>query len=168
MGEGMENVGLGERKKVGRNDPCLCGSGKKYKRCCIDSVEWLDGRRVVERNGERMVVSPGVTDAELASADAFFAAKAVGRGPAAGMADFAAPLLDASDGSAEQVQRALDMAMAFWNLAIIEDDAQRTRVLSDIATKLFDTEDERARFRSLAAEMIERHRTMFPEMHEGR
>ena len=21
-------------KKVGRNDPCPCGSGKKYKRCC--------------------------------------------------------------------------------------------------------------------------------------
>ena len=21
-------------KKVGRNDPCLCGSGKKYKKCC--------------------------------------------------------------------------------------------------------------------------------------
>ena len=20
--------------KVGRNDPCTCGSGKKYKRCC--------------------------------------------------------------------------------------------------------------------------------------
>jgi preprotein translocase subunit SecA len=20
--------------KVGRNDPCVCGSGKKYKRCC--------------------------------------------------------------------------------------------------------------------------------------
>ncbi len=22
------------RKKVGRNAPCPCGSGKKYKRCC--------------------------------------------------------------------------------------------------------------------------------------
>lgn len=22
-------------KKVGRNDPCPCGSGKKYKKCCI-------------------------------------------------------------------------------------------------------------------------------------
>jgi len=22
--------------KVGRNDPCPCGSGKKYKRCCAD------------------------------------------------------------------------------------------------------------------------------------
>ncbi|MDP3012166.1 MAG: SEC-C metal-binding domain-containing protein, partial [Candidatus Hydromicrobium sp.] len=21
-------------KKIGRNDPCLCGSGKKYKKCC--------------------------------------------------------------------------------------------------------------------------------------
>ena len=23
-----------KEKKVGRNDPCPCGSGKKYKKCC--------------------------------------------------------------------------------------------------------------------------------------
>ena len=23
--------------KVGRNDPCPCGSGKKFKKCCIDA-----------------------------------------------------------------------------------------------------------------------------------
>lgn len=23
-------------KKIGRNDPCPCGSGKKYKKCCLD------------------------------------------------------------------------------------------------------------------------------------
>lgn len=23
--------------KIGRNDPCRCGSGKKYKRCCLDA-----------------------------------------------------------------------------------------------------------------------------------
>ncbi|MGH9717376.1 MAG: SEC-C metal-binding domain-containing protein [Candidatus Acidiferrales bacterium] len=22
------------KTKIGRNDPCPCGSGKKYKRCC--------------------------------------------------------------------------------------------------------------------------------------
>lgn len=22
------------RNKTGRNDPCMCGSGKKYKKCC--------------------------------------------------------------------------------------------------------------------------------------
>ena len=25
---------ISRREKVGRNDPCPCGSGKKYKRCC--------------------------------------------------------------------------------------------------------------------------------------
>ncbi len=24
-----------EAKKIGRNDPCYCGSGKKYKQCCL-------------------------------------------------------------------------------------------------------------------------------------
>jgi hypothetical protein len=23
--------------KIGRNDPCVCGSGKKYKNCCMAS-----------------------------------------------------------------------------------------------------------------------------------
>ena len=22
--------------KIGRNDPCLCGSGKKFKKCCLN------------------------------------------------------------------------------------------------------------------------------------
>ena len=25
---------VNKEKKVGRNDPCPCGSGKKYKKCC--------------------------------------------------------------------------------------------------------------------------------------
>jgi hypothetical protein len=27
------------QKKVGRNDPCPCGSGKKYKKCCLNKSE---------------------------------------------------------------------------------------------------------------------------------
>jgi tetratricopeptide (TPR) repeat protein len=26
-------------RKIGRNDPCPCGSGKKYKRCCLEKHE---------------------------------------------------------------------------------------------------------------------------------
>ncbi|MBS6592270.1 MAG: SEC-C domain-containing protein [Ruminococcus sp.] len=26
--------GIKPSSKVGRNDPCQCGSGKKYKKCC--------------------------------------------------------------------------------------------------------------------------------------
>jgi hypothetical protein len=29
-------------KKIGRNDMCPCGSGKKYKKCCIDSGRSFD------------------------------------------------------------------------------------------------------------------------------
>ena len=25
-------------EKIGRNDPCPCGSGKKYKSCCLKNV----------------------------------------------------------------------------------------------------------------------------------
>jgi len=25
------------KDKVGRNDPCPCGSGKKYKNCCLNN-----------------------------------------------------------------------------------------------------------------------------------
>jgi hypothetical protein len=31
------------KKKISRNDPCPCGSGKKFKKCCIDKdFEWLE------------------------------------------------------------------------------------------------------------------------------
>ena len=34
--DGKDKVSNGPVKseKVGRNDPCPCGSGKKYKQCC--------------------------------------------------------------------------------------------------------------------------------------
>jgi len=32
--------------KIGRNDPCPCGSGKKFKNCCMSTGEF-DGMREV-------------------------------------------------------------------------------------------------------------------------
>lgn len=29
----------GKSQKIGRNDPCPCGSGKKYKKCCLGKDE---------------------------------------------------------------------------------------------------------------------------------
>jgi tetratricopeptide (TPR) repeat protein len=38
-------------RKPGRNDPCRCGSGKKYKRCCLSLDEANDPfRRVLNTN----------------------------------------------------------------------------------------------------------------------
>lgn len=34
-------------KKIGRNDPCPCGSGKKYKACCMqkEAAKYVGGKR---------------------------------------------------------------------------------------------------------------------------
>jgi hypothetical protein len=32
----MQNAPVVRKSKLGRNDPCWCGSGKKYKKCCLD------------------------------------------------------------------------------------------------------------------------------------
>ena len=29
---------LGAANTIGRNDPCPCGSGKKYKKCCLNRM----------------------------------------------------------------------------------------------------------------------------------
>lgn len=47
-------------QKIGRNDPCSCGSGKKYKNCCLSkqggkkklTAKWLNapsGPNLIER-----------------------------------------------------------------------------------------------------------------------
>ena len=35
-------------KKVGRNDPCPCGSGKKYKNCCLNSGKYETRHQICE------------------------------------------------------------------------------------------------------------------------
>jgi uncharacterized protein YchJ len=30
-----EQTYVRDEKKIGRNEPCTCGSGKKYKKCCL-------------------------------------------------------------------------------------------------------------------------------------
>lgn len=38
-----------EYKKLGRNDICLCGSGKKYKKCC--QFKYLESKRMIDDLG---------------------------------------------------------------------------------------------------------------------
>jgi hypothetical protein len=36
------------KKKTGRNDPCPCGSGKKYKKCCLPTGRVFDKEEIAE------------------------------------------------------------------------------------------------------------------------
>lgn len=49
---------MAEEQKVGRNDPCPCGSGKKYKRCCMARDKAAQAERLAwERAAQDMRVA---------------------------------------------------------------------------------------------------------------
>ena len=128
--------------RISRNDPCPCGSGKKYKRCHLDSEEPL-------------AIEASVNDGEE-SHDY--------EGPAVHMLEYARPLFDACDGSEEQVNRALSLGVVCWDLALLPP-AERERALSDSAQKISEDEEDREAYRSIVRMMIERHEQLFPELH---
>jgi hypothetical protein len=44
--------------KISRNSPCPCGSGKKYKKCCLlrMEAETLEKRKILEKNPGKALV----------------------------------------------------------------------------------------------------------------
>lgn len=40
MLKNMKKKPLTRKNNIGRNDPCPCGSGKKYKNCCLNTGEY--------------------------------------------------------------------------------------------------------------------------------
>jgi 2-polyprenyl-3-methyl-5-hydroxy-6-metoxy-1,4-benzoquinol methylase len=55
--------------KPGRNDPCPCGSGKKYKKCCNEKLTTQPalnlGSKIQESSPKHIAASPSPTRAEL-------------------------------------------------------------------------------------------------------
>ncbi|MFQ6127802.1 MAG: hypothetical protein ACE5QW_02720 [Thermoplasmata archaeon] len=91
-------------------------------------------------------------------------------GFAEALADFAQPLIDATDGSYEDVSKALMFATLCWNLALLDDD----RAIEELAEQMGERyrEDfglsvrDAVEFRLAILDMVERHRRMFPAMHK--
>jgi hypothetical protein len=158
-----------------RNGPCPCGSKLKYKKCCLAKDEAArlaaapqppPGRRVIYHRGRPLLISgnsdlpPGVLD----HAVDFYEAKDRGEGPAAQMMRFVQPLIEATGGDERKMDRALTLGMAFWNLAIC-DDERREDMLGDLTRTIARTDEDEREFRALAADMVARHRAMFPALH---
>jgi len=81
---------------------------------------------------------------------------------------YAQPLLDESDGSMEQMNKALALSQLCWNLALMSDDKQE-KAISDLRPELNMDDDEFEDFRqNVVIPMIRRHREMFPQLHGQR
>jgi SEC-C motif len=155
--------------KLGRNEFCHCGSGKKYKKChsAQDEANARSARpRLVERGDNRFLVGGTPDRATLEVAEQYFAERDAGRGPAQQMMDFAQPLIESSDGTADGLNKAMSIAMVFWNLAITREE-DREEMMTAMLSKDADPE-VRSGFLVMAQMMIARHEAMFPELHNRR
>ncbi len=78
---------------------------------------------------------------------------------------YAQPLLEGSDGSQEEIQKALDLTLLCYNLALVPDD-QREEVLAKFRAEGGMSNQQFAEFRSGVIDpMIRRHEQMFPHLH---
>jgi uncharacterized protein YecA (UPF0149 family) len=79
---------------------------------------------------------------------------------------YAQPLLDKTDGSIEQVNKALELSQACWNLAIIPEEERRSAI-DDMRLSLNMSQSEIDDFESsVLTPMILRHQAMFPGLHQ--
>ena len=78
---------------------------------------------------------------------------------------YAQPLFDQTDGSLEQMEKALAIGQVCWNLAVISKES-RDEMISELRSSLDMDDDEFEDFRrSLVGPMLQRHQEMFPQMH---
>src|SRR5260221_2627652 len=76
---------------------------------------------------------------------------------------YAQPLLDATDGSEEQMNKALAISQLCWNLALLPSDSQESG-LGELRASLNMDDDEFDDFRrTMIVPMIQRHQEMFPQ-----
>jgi uncharacterized protein YecA (UPF0149 family) len=80
------------------------------------------------------------------------------------MAAYAQPLIDGTDGSHEEISKALSIAQICWNLALLPDSDQ-AEMLAEMRPVLKMDAAEFAEFRQSVIEpMIRRHHEMFPSV----
>jgi hypothetical protein len=127
-------------KAPAKNKPCPCGSGLKYKRCCLLELE--DDRRLDELD-------------DLDDVDR----------PRGGFADslalLAEPLLEHSDGSLEQVQKAMSVAAVAWNIGLLPRDQQLAAIDETIAESSMETRDKE-NFVLLLTGLVARFNELYP------
>lgn len=62
----VQNVNVAAGSQLGRNDPCHCGSGRKYKQCCLAKDE--DAARAARAEAAAKAPPPAPADTTPAKA----------------------------------------------------------------------------------------------------
>jgi len=143
-------------KKVGRNDPCPCGSGKKYKKCCLNMLydnvpaaikEKFASRAFENSNGKSIVIQDN-QDKEKMSAL---------------LADFASPLTDPCDDE-NSFREVLALAAIAWNAGLVrKKEGPESLKLQEILANDFNNKMDKSSVIKTIEAMIDRKEKYFSQ-----
>jgi len=107
--------------KISRNAPCICGSGKKYKKCCLPKEEENPGLvKLINRvKGSSLLEDTVIMDTPLPKKMSEI------------IIDFAQPLLDkANNDSAKET--VISIAILVWNATLMPDEGMKKEIIKEL------------------------------------
>ncbi|TDT65220.1 SEC-C motif-containing protein [Allofrancisella inopinata] len=118
--------------KIGRNEPCICGSGKKYKKCCYGKEDLLSSKSNTSTDGSRKLMNKHQQELvrknkniKVKESDGFKMSDII--------KEFASDMLDYAE-TDDQIRMTFQMAIVSWNLCVMlerEQDGSKQQNLID-------------------------------------
>ena len=139
---------------LGRNDPCFCGSGKKYKKCCLPHEEQAYRRKTSEDLAQEFL--------DQDPSHQFVQSEDVGTYKLSEVIlEYGSDLLEAAD-TDQKKEEVICICIAAWNLSWLSED-QRPGAI-DVLLEKMKVQDSHAEYalRELLAELIICRQTEYP------
>lgn len=147
-----------ERPKLGRNDTCPCGSGSKYKRCCLSSGHSFSqtkepiSRELIQKSmarlknrahdnlGTECILHEGEFKIKMSEV----------------ILDLAHDLLEIAETKA-QYKKAIGITCMAWNISVLSG-VEKEKSLDDLFSKLDDEEARNDMFEIISAMIKKKNR----------
>ncbi|MBI4860590.1 MAG: SEC-C domain-containing protein [Candidatus Riflebacteria bacterium] len=165
---------------TGRNDPCPCGSGRKYKKCCLDPQT----PEIMERKNALRDAKLAAREARIEQLKAFaerysitpetkLVLREIIQELAIKIDDpndlivFIEPLVAKSEPTRERLTNVVKLGSFFWSLSLMDDPVDFGRGLEILAERMDMASGEKGQELELVAEnMRKRHRYLFSALHQ--
>ena len=134
---------------IGRNDLCWCGSGKKYEKCCLDTIDDRERRHTVDYQKDMASKMSHFNSHTICKSS-----EELGLGSLSEMIlEFADDMLRHSDTYQEQ-KMAVEIAIIAWNIALLDKDDQQ-KIIDDFLSTAVNKKD-RKYFKPMIELLIEK------------
>lgn len=137
--------------KQGRNDLCGCGSGKKYKKCCIHKDD---------NNSNRFASLVSKSKSILGTSKFSFVPNQIKISEL--MLDLLSEYRNESE-DIESIKTLLGIGCIAWNLSFIEDHSRQLE-LKEMLNKFFGSSENKSKIIELINDIIEKKLRKYPDI----